>query len=57
MTPDERRAEYIRKLVAQAPPLTDRQRERLSMLLRPGVIAAHRQLRAQSRSATGVAAG
>jgi len=31
--------EYIRKLVDSAPPLTDEQRRRLSVLLNPGVAA------------------
>jgi hypothetical protein len=34
-----RAEEYIRKLVDSAPPLTDEQRRRLSVLLNPGVAA------------------
>lgn len=30
-------AEYVRKTVAEAPPLTDEQRERIAALLRPSI--------------------
>jgi hypothetical protein len=35
MQPDDAYREYVRKLVDEAPPLTEAQRSRLSQLLRP----------------------
>lgn len=48
----ERRQERIRQNVATWPPLTERQREEIGALLRPGVLKAAAELRAQAAERT-----